>query len=243
MPDLAHPLAEALQTPTFCAPACIVFGLQNGPRLVLALNGFPGGRATAHTQESLSGFVTGTRMLGRAGIVPVEQLTAGDVLWTMHNGMQPIRWISRRSIPLSADRTAHQPVQLRTDAFARGCPTDPLILLPGHLVHVSDLRLDPSLTALSTFLPAHSLLDDDKVTRVTDMSSLELIHLGLDVSDVVYASGMMVQNPEDVTRQPTRSPDNKVEEFLTCFPGLSGLFRFNKAGSDPSQELPRAKYG
>nr|WP_255596686.1 Hint domain-containing protein [Cognatishimia sp. MH4019] len=191
----------------------------------------------------LSGFVTGTKMLGRAGIIPVEKLTAGDLLWTMHHGMQPVRWIARRQIHTLADNPKSLPVQVCADAFGRGCPTDPLVLMPAHSIYINDLQLAPGLACRANFLPAQSLLDDDKVTRLTETDTLEVIHLGLDVSDVVYASGMMVQNPEDATSRPTRSPDGRIEDFLTSFPELRGLFRFVSTGSMPQSELQRAGCG
>ncbi len=243
-PDPARPLAEGLRAPAFCAPACIVFGLEDGPRIVLALNGFPGDNVTAlNRKPTLSGFVTGTKMLGRAGIVPVEKLTAGDLLWTMHHGMRPVRWIARRQVPVMTQPPENRPVQVRADAFGRGCPTDPLVLMPTHAVYISDLQLAPGLAGQTSFLPAQSLLDDDKVTRLAETDTLEVIHLGLDVSDVVYASGLMVQNPEEATSRPTRSPDGKIEDFLSCFPALRGLFRFAHAGPMAPTELPRAGCG
>jgi Ca2+-binding RTX toxin-like protein len=67
-------------------------------------------------------FATGTLILTDMGEVPVEALKPGDRLVTADNGLQPLRWIGRRSQRFDGPDNRHRPIAIGPGALGDGLP-------------------------------------------------------------------------------------------------------------------------
>ena len=59
-------------------------------------------------------FVAGTRIETARGAVAVEDLVPGDLITTRDNGLQPLRWIGRTTVPARGD---HAPIRFAPGAI------------------------------------------------------------------------------------------------------------------------------
>jgi len=69
-------------------------------------------------------FTKGTMILPPHGEVPIEYLCVGDIVCTLNNGPQPIRWLGSRSVAL--DHAANAPSKLRPVRIHQGALGDGL---------------------------------------------------------------------------------------------------------------------
>ena len=217
-PIQTRPIAKDLRTPQFSAPDAVIFGISGGPRVVLALNGLEDGDLPKPTQ----GFLEGTRVLGRAGITPIERLSVGDLIWTISNGMQPVRWIVRKPLTITPQSERIRPLRIEKDAFAKGCPTDVFYVLPDHVLGSRDMPIDLPEQPGARPLTAQSLLDGEKVRRKIERDTFELFSIGLDVEDIIYASGMMLEAPQALPKR-SAEPSLALQRFKRVFPELDEL--------------------
>ncbi|MEL7176075.1 MAG: Hint domain-containing protein [Pseudomonadota bacterium] len=238
--DEDAPLLEGLRAPHLCAHDCVVFGLSGGPGVVIALDGF----ADTAPQGDLNayGFLGGTRVLGRTGVMSIERLVSGDVIWTMNNGMQPIRWIARKELAITAQTDRLRPIRITKDAFEQGCPSETLHVLPTHQISTEELGLDLTPLPTQPCVSAEHLLNGETVDRVTDQDCFELFEIGLDQPDMIYASGLMVQNaPPHNRRRISAVPSAGLRRFTRHFPDLGKLF--HETAPPTQQTVLAPRYG
>ena len=85
-------------------------------------------------------FASGTRILTRAGEVPVEALRAGQLVIVIEAGdagpARPIKWVGWRSLDLATHPAPELtcPVRIRRGAFADGVPQRDLFVSPDHAI-------------------------------------------------------------------------------------------------------------
>jgi Hint domain-containing protein len=124
-------------------------------------------------------YAAGTRILTATGERVIESLLQGDIVLTLSDGelkAQPIKWVGRRRIDLTAHPRPETvaPVRVQRSAFADNMPHTDLLLSPDHaafvegmlicirqLVNGSTIRIEPGLTAIDYYhveLDKHAIL-------------------------------------------------------------------------------------
>lgn len=217
-PNRTRALAEDLRTPQFCGPDTVVFGIAGGPRLVMFLTD----PDRDQPRQTPQGFLEGTRVLGRSGIVPIEQLAAGDLIWTIDHGMQAIRWIVRKHFTIDPATEALRPLRIERDSFAKGCPTDTVFVLPDHILGSRDMPVDLPDKPDARAFTAQYLLDGDRVRRMIERDTFEVFSLGLEVTDIIYASGLMLEATQPKAVRKT-APSAVTLRFKRVFPELEDV--------------------
>ena len=109
-------------------------------------------------------FCAGTRIRSAHGETPVEDLAIGDLLPTLHAGLQPIKWIGQRRYGgrFIAGNKRALPVCIKASALGLGVPSRDLLVSPGHaiclgggLIHAGDLVNGISVVQLSRVEDVH----------------------------------------------------------------------------------------
>ncbi|MEX0286486.1 MAG: Hint domain-containing protein [Paracoccaceae bacterium] len=137
-------------------------------------------------------FARGTRLQTDRGLIPVEQLTVGDLLQTRDNGMVPIRWIGRRAV-----RAQGRFAPIRVRAHAMDNEAD-FWVSQNHKLLVSGWQAQLLLGEDEVLVPAKHLVDGKSVTRETGWRWVEYFHVLLDRHEVIYAEGCATEslNPD-----------------------------------------------
>ena len=165
------------------------------------------------TVNSVPCFVAGTRILTPQGEVPVEQLRAGDLVFTQDDGPQPLRWVGRRVVPALGD---HAPISIAAGTFG---PHRDLLLSPQHRILVCDGLAELLFGEPEVLVAAKDLVNDHTV-RVREGGVVDYLHLMFDRHQVVFAEGLATESflPGPQTTNSFDAP--LIAEICAIFPDL-----------------------
>lgn len=157
-------------------------------------------------------FTLGTLIETPAGEVPVETLRAGDLVTTLDNGPQPVRWIGHRRVQ---GRGRFAPVR-----FAQGAVGNrrPLLVSPQHRMLVRGWRAELLFGEPELLVAALHLVDGDRVTR-QPQREVDYVHLMFDRHEIVVSEGAPTEsfNPGATV---LRDDDAMRRELLSLFPEM-----------------------
>lgn len=158
-------------------------------------------------------FVRGTEIEGAAGPVAVEQLQVGDLLRTVDNGLQPVRWIGSRTVAAKGNLA---PIRFGKGALGNDAP---LLVSPQHRMLLSGWRAELYFGQPEVLAPAKSLINGDTIARAVG-GEVEYFHIMFDQHELIYSAGIETESfhPGQMA-WPTLSEAAR-EEIFTLFPEL-----------------------
>ena len=139
------------------------------------------------TIDTIPCFVAGTLIRTPGGEVPVEALKPGDLVETLDDGPQPMRWIGRR---LVVAKGAFAPVRIAPGAFGGH---GGLMLSPQHRVMVQD-RIAELLFGVAEVLVAAKDLVNGSSVQVVEGGWVEYVHILFDRHQVVWSQGLATES-------------------------------------------------
>ncbi len=136
-------------------------------------------------------FAAGTLILTAAGEIAIEDLRAGDLVWTKDNGFQAIAWIGARHLSSKALATMpeNHPIRICKDALGEGFPKVDLLVSPQHRVLVSSKIAKRMFGAEEVLVAAKSLLHIEGVEVASDLDCVAYHHMLFSRHEVVYSNG------------------------------------------------------
>ncbi len=139
-------------------------------------------------------FTRGTLLETDRGEVGIEDLLVGDLIRTMDNGFQPIRWIGSSTIPATG---SNAPILFRKGAIGN---TRDLLLSPAHRVLLQGWRTELLFGESQLLASAKSLVNDSTILRQTS-EKIEYFHILFDQHEIVYSDGAPTESfhPADVS--------------------------------------------
>ena len=169
-------------------------------------------------------FADGVSIQTSRGDVAVEDLRAGDMVLTMDDGYQPIRWIGSRKLSAAAlqARPKLRPVRIKAGALGHNLPARDLIVSRQHRMLVRSKIVERMFDVEEVLIPAIKLCELDGVDVVEGATGVEYFHMLFDQHQVVYAektpSESLFTGPEALKSL----SDAAREEIATLFPELVG---------------------
>lgn len=128
-------------------------------------------------------FAAGTLIETSRGAVAIETIREGDLVLTADDGMQPVDWIGRSTVPAVGK---FAPIR-----FARGVLGNlrDLLVSPQHRMLIDDWRAELYAGRDAVLIPAHRLVDGKDVCR--DVGGMvTYIHLGFEGHALVKSEGI-----------------------------------------------------
>lgn len=159
-------------------------------------------------------FVAGTRILTARGEVAVERLGPGDLVMTLDEGLQPLRWTGRRTV-LAAGAMA--PVRLNAGAFGRHRT---LWLSPQHRVLIRDPRAELLFGEAEVLVAAQDLVNGLSVVRVPG-GSVTYVHLLFDRHQVISSEGLATESFQPGPAILSEMEDAERAEIASLFPDVA----------------------
>ena len=133
-------------------------------------------------------YAAGTHILTATGERMVETLMKGDIVLTLSGGElvpQPVKWIGRRRIDLTAHPRPETvaPVRIRRGAFADNMPHSDLLVSPDHAIFVD-----------GKLICARQLVNGTTIRQEQGLTSLEYFHVELDAHAILLAEGLPAES-------------------------------------------------
>ena len=158
-------------------------------------------------------FVAGTRIRTPQGERPVETLKPGDLVDTLDNGPQPLRWIGRRSVPATG---ALAPVAIRAGTFGRH---GRLMVSPQHRILVRDALAELLFGETDVLVAAKDLVDDRAVRRI-EGGEVTYVHLLFDRHEVIFSEGLATESFLPGPQSSRQFEAETLAEIAAIFPEL-----------------------
>lgn len=162
-------------------------------------------------------FVAGTLIDTPTGPRPVQDLRPGDLVLTLDNGVQPIRWVGSREIEA---RDNFAPIRICAGSY--GATAD-VLLSPQHRVLVRDIWAELLFGESEVLVKAKDLVNHKTVRREETGTPVTYVHLLLDQHNILSSSGLLSESylPGPMMRNTFGEDD--CAEIITLFPELADI--------------------
>ena len=164
--------------------------------------------------EAFLCFVAGTLIHASNGLIPVEDLSPGDLVLTADHGFRPLRWSARRQI---AGRGAAAPVLITAGALGN---SRDLRLSQQHRILLSDWRAELLFGTAEVLVAALHLVNDTTI-RLTPCDRVDYVHLLFDQHELIFSEGILTESFHPHGYSLSRLPHPTREEVLMLFPELA----------------------
>jgi hypothetical protein len=151
-------------------------------------------------------FLRGTRIATAQGELFVEELRIGDLVQTLHAGMQPVKWIGRRAYAAPfCNHPKVLPIRIQADAIATGVPARDLLVSPGHAIAID-----------GALIHAGRLVNGRTITQERQAELVEYFHIELAQHEVIFAEACPA---ETFLGEYFRPQFQNSGEFAALYPG------------------------
>lgn len=156
------------------------------------------------------------------GARAIETLKVGDLVTTLDNGNQAIRWIGVTHLPLAAlkQNPKLRPVRIVSGALGQGLPSRDLTVSRQHRFLVASPVVERMFERDAVLTAAHSLCALPGVDVVSDIDSVSYYHVLFDNHEIIFAEGAPTESLYVGTEAQRAIPQEALDEIFTLFPEL-----------------------
>ncbi len=164
-------------------------------------------------------FVAGTKVRTENGPRPIEEVTPGDLVWTVDHGMRPVRWVgtSRIDLTLSPDLA---PITFKPDALGASVPKRPLSVSPQHRVLMSGYLVQLYSGLDEALVPAHRLVNGASIRKLSELTEVTYVHLMFDQHELLDTEGVISESFFPGAMALTSLDQAARDELFRIFPVL-----------------------
>ena len=184
------------------------------------LGDFPAGGPADLPWNTLACFAGGTLIDTPDGLRPIDDLGPGDLVTTLDNGSQPLRWVGTRRVSAfeMLQRPDFRPVRFETGILDN---TRPLLVSPQHRMLLSDWRAQVYFGEDQVLIAAKALVNGTTIRQVLPEAGVTYFHLLFDRHEVILADGALSESfhPGETGLDALDSEQRREIEAL--FPGLA----------------------
>ena len=158
-------------------------------------------------------FVVGTLIETERGMTPIQDIEVGDLVRTLDNGLQPVKWRGKRSVA-ALDKRA--PIRFAKGAIGN---TRELLVSPQHKILVSGWRAELFFGEDEVLVAAAHLVNADTIHRAP-RRHIDYHHLMFDRHEILLAEGIPAESffPGEYILQDS----DLYDEIMDLFPEMVG---------------------
>ena len=125
------------------------------------------------------------------GLVPVEQLCAGDLV-ICETGPMPIVWVGSSNVSYTRLLAAPhlRPIKIAPGAIGDNLPAAEVNLSPNHRVVLDNWRISLAIGSERALCPAKHLVNNTTITRTLPAEGVEYFHILVDGHHIVSCEGL-----------------------------------------------------
>ncbi|WP_245999335.1 Hint domain-containing protein [Paracoccus methylarcula] len=183
-------------------------------------------RIDAHITDAVSPipcFTSGTLIETNQGNKPVEELQPGDMIATLDDGYQPIRWIG--STKRDAVDLAHNPkllpIRIPAGALGNGLPKRDLMVSRQHRVLVRSKIAQRMFGAEEILIPANKLVGMSGIEIAGDVEDVTYFHILFDKHQVIFSEDAPTESLFTGPVALQSVPPEARKEIETLFPQIT----------------------
>ena len=149
--------------------------------------------ANARPRKCPFAFALGTQIDTPDGPRRIETLGPGDLISTLDNGSQPLRWVGRRLVTPEemALREDLRPLRLEVGVLGN---ERVLLISPRHRMLLNDWRAQVYFGEDQVLVPAQALLNGATVRQVLPLAGVTYLHLLFDRHEVILSEGALSES-------------------------------------------------
>ncbi len=168
-------------------------------------------------------FTKGTLIQTPCGAVEVERLRVGDLVTTLDNGDQRIRWIGARELGAHdlAAKPRLRPIKIAPGALGCGLPKRDLLVSPQHRMLIRSAIAIRMFDSEDVLIAAHKLVGIPGISVVEETSSVTYFHLLFDRHEVIFAENAPAESLFTGEQALRGVNQHARAEILELFPQLS----------------------
>ncbi|RJE85947.1 Hint domain-containing protein [Paracoccus onubensis] len=173
--------------------------------------------------EGVTCFTSGTLIETSDGNKPIEDLRPGDMIATMDDGYQPIRWIgstSRDAIDL-AQNPKLKPIRIAAGALGGGLPERDLTVSRQHRVLIRSKIAQRMFGAEEILIPAIKLVGLDGIEIIEDCEEVTYFHILFDKHQVIFSEDAPTESLFTGPIALQSVPAEARKEIVTLFPEIT----------------------
>jgi hypothetical protein len=180
--------------------------------------------ATALSWEAVFCFTAGTPVDTPDGPRLIEKLTPGDLVTTLGNGSQPLRWIGSRHVTVTELLLAPnlQPVEFAAGVIGN---TGPLRVAPQHRLLLNDWRAQVFFGEDEVLIPATAMVNGRTIRQVLPASGVTYLHLLFDRHEVIVSDGALSESFHPGATGLLSLDEAERRELEQLFPGTELIRR------------------
>lgn len=192
-------------------------------KVISAAEGPKGSSTPFSSYASPPCFTPGTRIDTPDGPRAVEDFQPGDLVCTLDDGPQQVRWIGRTHLSHAQLRVQPNlaPILLRKGALGAGAPQRDMMLSPQHHLLLGGWQNQLYFGDDTTLRAAKHLVDGTTITPEFPPQGVTYLHLLFDKHQIIRAEGVETESffPGPVTLHGLTPPQQ--QELFTLFPHLA----------------------
>lgn len=170
-------------------------------------------------------FAGGTMIATGNGETPIEALCLGDLVRTLHRGLQPVRWIGRRELSDDDLRAwpRLRPIRISAGALGQGLPRRDLLVSPQHRILIDSPIAERMFGTREMLVAANKLTPLPGIRQVEAARPVTYYHLLFDRHEVILGNGApsesLFTGPEALKAIPPEARDELRHLFPELFSG------------------------
>ncbi len=167
--------------------------------------------------DQLPCFVAGSMIETPDGPRAIETLRPGDLVLTLDQGPQAVRWAGSRSIAAQGD---FAPIRIRAGSYGA---TEDVWLSPQHRVLVCNTWAELLFGASEVLVKAKDLVNHKTVCREERDTPVTYVHLLFDEHQILTAHGLLSESYLPGPMMKHAFSEESCAEIITLFPELANL--------------------
>ncbi|KJS41260.1 MAG: hypothetical protein VR71_06125 [Roseovarius sp. BRH_c41] len=163
--------------------------------------------------ENIICFTPGARILTQWGERPVESLRLGDMVVTRDHGLQPVRWVGKRTVAGLGD---FAPISVASSVMGG---RDALLVSPQHRLLFTGYQAELLFGESEVLIAAKHMVNGRDVT-VSPCDEVTYIHVMFDRHEIIFADGLGTESFYAGDMALTAVDAAAREELFAIFPEL-----------------------
>lgn len=176
------------------------------------------GLPVAQYVDFIACFTRGALIETEKGKQPIEDIDVGDMIRTLDNGLQPVRWIGSRSV-----QGVGNFAPIRISKGALGNSRD-LYVSPLHRMLITDWRAEVLFGEEQVLASAKQLANDGSIARC-EVDTVDYFHILFDRHEIIWAEDCPSESFYLSDLSLSGQDQEQQAELLTLFPELGASDR------------------